>query len=1050
MPICQAGEYALLDKVEGKVLTKASTDAFTGFTENTALKDSFFTAPMRHEDAYIESDGSQGINLSYFTTPNTRYEIDYAMTAIVGQNRPFGEATGDLSAELYIQGTATGSGNVAFGVGNSWVGQPSGVASDLNRHVAVLDLANHECGYSGKGLYAFTSATVCSKTATYPMWLFAKGTSATGHGNRTKMKLYAFRIFEAGDLVHEYLPYKVGDLVGLYDTMTGDVITNTVSDANAFTLGGGLGYGKYYWVTRGSGKDKRTCVWELGRTYKVETDFAVTSEIVTNFVENAETGEVLETTITTNDICKASYKIDGLAITTEQSVYDLIDTGTSLYMFACNIQGVPNYKAKMRCYGMKIWQDDANGVRQLVRDFRPCMKNDRVGLYDAVSQTIFYSSTGTDLVYDANEEVPDEFVDYVEAHGNTYVDTEVIGRSGTSCEADMEWLVLNNGGDYAFLDARGTTNGDDRFMLIHSYNRRMNVGYGKFLNNVNGAREFSVGTRYKIASDLRAGSQTLVVNDETVYSDTLAASYDTGRNLYLFANNRAGAVENYGSARLYGLKIWQDGTLVRDFRPCRKHGVSALYDAVDERIFYAMQEPLTAAPFVPTVAGKPDYFTEYLQANGYNYLDTGVRGRAGTRAAGEFSRTQVRSLADEMYAYLEDAPAHARHERTYLGAVNGNDRFYLLHGTGAQVWSGYGTQRLYPERLVTNYVEIVTTNLDETVTTNLEEVVSTNRIVITAGQRYSFDVSYAAGSQTIDLDGERIFDETSEASIDTGYNIFLFAVDNKGNPLYEMPARCYGLKLWQDGTLVRDFKPCVKDGKGMLWDEVTQTLYRPFLDVPATFDNVGPITGVGDAKPVSYLEYVETDGTQYVDTEVVGRTGTKAEADMVWLALGSDYGLLDARGTYDGNDRILLIHSHLSYMSLGYGTWIQNNGHTYATDTRYAITSDFRVGSQTVVVNGATVYSGASSASYDTGHNLYLFGNNRAGSAENLSSVRLYGLKIWQDGELVRNFRPVLLDSGLAALWDKVSERVFVPNMPFSAVGPVTRKFNSGTVIIVR
>ena len=824
----------------------------------------------------------------------------------------------------------------------------------------------------------------------------------------------------------------------------------------------GVGYGKYYRSSRGSGNERRNCLWELGRTYKVVTDFAVANDIVTtetvvtNLVENPETGETNEvtetvTTETTNIICRATCSVDGLSINLGQGVFDLIDTGTSLYMFACNIQGVPNYKAKMRCYGMKIWQDDANGVRQLVRDFRPCMKNDRVGLYDAVSQTIFYSSTGTDLVYDANEEVPDEFVDYVEAHGNTYVDTEVIGRSGTSCEADMEWLAL--GGDNAFLDVRGTKNGDDRFMLIHSYVSRMNVGYGTFLNNTSSAREFSVGTRYKIASDLRAGSQTLVVNDETVYSNTLAASYDTGRNLYLFANNRAGAVENYGSVRLYGLKIWQDGTLVRDFRPCRKHGVPALYDAVDERIFYAMQQPLTAAPFVPTVAGKPDYFTEYLQANGYNYLDTGVRGRDGTRAASEFSWTQARSLVDEMYAYLEDA--HSRHERTYLGAVNGNDRFYLLHGTGAQVWSGYGTQRLYPERLVTNYVETVTTNLDETVTTNLEEVVSTNRIVMTAGQKYSFDVSYAAGSQTIDLDGERIFDETSAASIDTGYNIFLFAVNNKGNPLYEAPARCYGLKLWQDGTLVRDFKPCVKDGKGMLWDEVTQTLYRPFLNVPATFDNVGAITGIGDAKPVSYLEYIETDGTQYVDTEVIGRSGTKAEADMAWLTLGDDFGLLDARGndgTSANNTRILMIHSHQSCMSLGYGVWIQNkgNGLTYITGTRYTITSDLRAGSQTLVVNGDTVYAGTSAATYDTGYNLYLFANNLAGAVYNRSHVRLYGLKIWQDGELVRDFRPVLLDSGFAALWDKVSEQVFVPSMPFSATGRVTHKFNSGTVIIVR
>ncbi len=246
-PICQGGTYALVDKVTGKTLEKASSSKdFTGSTANEALDDAFFSAEMRDEDAYIESDGTQAINLGYYTTPETRYEIDYQMTAIAGQMRPFGEAGGAFSAELYIQGTATGSGNVAFGAGNTWIVQPSGVASDLERHVAVLDIANRECGYSGKGLYAFDSKTVCSKTATIPMWLFAKGTSADGSFEKcAKMKLYAFRIYESGALVHEYLPYKDGDTVGLYDTMTGDVVTSTVSGSNAFTYGGGDGYGKF-------------------------------------------------------------------------------------------------------------------------------------------------------------------------------------------------------------------------------------------------------------------------------------------------------------------------------------------------------------------------------------------------------------------------------------------------------------------------------------------------------------------------------------------------------------------------------------------------------------------------------------------------------------------------------------------------------------------------------------------------------------------------------------------------------------------------------------
>ena len=92
----------------------------------------------------------------------------------------------------------------------------------------------------------FGTDVTTSKTATCPMWLFAKGTNVNGsYGNCTAMKLYAFRIFESGTLVHEYLPYKVGSTVGLYDTMTGDVVTSSVSGSNAFTYGGGLGYGKF-------------------------------------------------------------------------------------------------------------------------------------------------------------------------------------------------------------------------------------------------------------------------------------------------------------------------------------------------------------------------------------------------------------------------------------------------------------------------------------------------------------------------------------------------------------------------------------------------------------------------------------------------------------------------------------------------------------------------------------------------------------------------------------------------------------------------------------
>ena len=306
-------------------------------------------------------------------------------------------------------------------------------------------------------------------------------------------------------------------------------------------------------------------------------------------------------------------------------------------------------------------------------------------------------------------------------------------------------------------------------------------------------------------------------------------------------------------------------------------------------------------------------------------------------------------------------------------------------------------------------------------------------------------------------------DETSAASIDTGCNIYLFAVNNNGKPLYEAPARCYGLKLWQDGTLVRDFKPCVKDGKGLLWDEVTQTLYRPFHHVPATLDTVGAIVDIADAKPVSYLEYIETDGTQYIDTEIVGRDGTAAEFEMAWLVSGGDESVLGSRTSGSTDSRFFFWQKNNGYFYYGYNSVCypdkndptrfatgNNNKVSVAAGQTYHVNASFAAGAQRVTIDGNLVANHTQSRAVAAEQPLYLFAANFGGTPQYFGRCRFRWLKIWQDGELVRSFRPVMLESGLAALWDSVTERVFWPNAPFSTVGPVTRKFNSNTVIIVR
>ena len=272
---------------------------------------------------------------------------------------------------------------------------------------------------------------------------------------------------------------------------------------------------------------------------------------------------------------------------------------------------------------------------------------------------------------------------------------------------------------------------------------------------------------------------------------------------------------------------------------------------------------------------------------------------------------------------------------------------------------------------------------------------------------------------------------------------------------------------------MRDFRPCVKGGKGMLWDEVSQTLYRPIPDIPATAVNTGEFRGFGEVNPVAFLEYVETDRKQYVDTEIAGRSGTTAEFEMAWTAAGSDESFLGMRDTSkaDGLSRFYFWQKNStktlsSAIYYGYGgtkypldgTPGQTGGNQsdgvipVAAGQVYHVRTSLNTGSQVMEVDGTTIVNRTESTTISSDLHLYLFALNYGGTAQYFGRTRFYWLKIWQDGQLVRNFRPILLESGLAALWDSVSKQVFLPTAPFSAMGPVSGEFEitSGMTIIIR
>ncbi|MBQ3288148.1 MAG: hypothetical protein IJH50_01895 [Kiritimatiellae bacterium] len=752
-----------------------------------------------------------------------------------------------------------------------------------------------------------------------------------------------------------------------------------------------------------------------------------------------------------------------------------VDTGLRLYVFACNQRGSATGKSKTRCYGLKIWQGSVDGGNMvLVRDFQPCMKNGRAGLYDAVSDTIFYSGSGTDLVCDENSEVPDEYIDYVESTGNdayadgqlpSYIDTGIIGRAGTKMCGEFAILKSEDG---ALL---GSRKGDDRFYMLHSYYSKFTCGYGLHEDN---SKTVELGKRYWAETEFNTGSQTEKIWADgvtnTLYSGTASTSIDTGYPMYLFVCNVNGQPWLDGNfsmaakARCYGLKIWQDGILVRDFRPCLKNGVAGLYDDVSKRIFHSPGTPLSYETR-KTVKTKEILFVDYIESDGYNTLDTYVPARSGTRAKGDVLWTEHPAWWN--YAairYLRNsplAPMFWRQALAYLAAVkpkvNGSttpeNRFFMVHLNNQCLDVGYGTNDVA-------FAKIEGENVKP------QEY-----------ERCSFDVTMANGTQTVIWNGTNVLAETIAGDVDTGDTLHLFS---SGFWRHRSAARCYGLEIWQDGTKVRDFKPCIYQNKGMLYDTVTKMVYRPSPDIPVS--RTGAVILTGDEKPAVFVDYVETDGTKFVDTGVIGRHGTAIEFEMSWRGLPDASPMTHERSFLgsrrdSGDTRFFMWFVSTMNFTYAYGnyryvkgddttTWTAWNGSPKWPATAgkvYHGLVSFSAAAQTmqVIENGVTTTMQNITTynnNIDSERSLYLFAANVSGEVQFPADVRFYWLKIWQDGNLLRNFKPVRLANGLVVLWDFVENKAYPAQSVaapsdytrFSAVGPDGAVIRDGAMIIIR
>ena len=201
------------------------------------------------------------------------------------------------------------------------------------------------------------------------------------------------------------------------------------------------------------------------------------------------------------------------------------------------------------------------------------------------------------------------------------------------------------------------------------------------------------------------------------------------------------------------------------------------------------------------------------------------------------------------------------------------------------------------------------------------------------------------------------------------------------------------------------------------WGETTRCM-RFFLLAP-------------ESRPyATRLEYIESTGSQWIDTGVRGKVGVTAEVDLMCRQM-KDSAVLGSR-TQSGNYRFFVVYWN-TYNFLGgiESNWYYRN-FTIATNTRYRVRSVVKNGTQTFSVDGTQIGSNSKTSTFDSEATLALFAlHYKDGTAHDLSKARIYSAKIWVENattgadDLVRDFVPCRDENNEACLYDLVSGAYF-------------------------
>lgn len=243
---------------------------------------------------------------------------------------------------------------------------------------------------------------------------------------------------------------------------------------------------------------------------------------------------------------------------------------------------------------------------------------------------------------------------------------------------------------------------------------------------------------------------------------------------------------------------------------------------------------------------------------------------------------------------------------------------------------------------------------------------------------------------------------STENEFTTDYSVKLFGLDNAGTIGYYSIIKLKSCQIYDDTILIRNFTPCISPSWEVgLYEAIESKFYG----------NEG--TGVFYAGPrkvnlpdgYTQLEYIQSSGTQYMDSGLIGNQNTCIDADY---ENSINYGAIISADSSWGS-RMCTIETH-------FAAFADSNYH-YDTIPNGRHTVSLNKGALSLDGDLLTTMSGT----FTTPVNMAIFAMNRNGTIQEHGSITLHSLRIKDNETIVRDYIPCKNPFGDIGLYDTVA-----------------------------